>query len=92
MPTESGPYTPLLFLVPHHAMQKFNYSVSLLNISTVLNSLLIAAWTDREDLRKDMQQYQGKENEASRRVMLIRELGSGKVANISPPKSPVKPH
>lgn len=73
-------------------MQKFNYSVSLLNISTVLNSLLIAAWTDREDLRKDMQLYQGKENEASRRVMLIREPGSGRVANISPPKSPVKPH
>lgn len=54
MPTESGPYTPLIFMVPHHSMQKFHYSVSLLNISTVLNSLLISAWTDRDDLRRDL--------------------------------------
>ncbi len=69
-------------------MQKFNYSVSLLNISTVINSLLIAAWTDREDLRKEIKNYSDKENEASRRVMLTQNLGQGKVANISPPKSP----
>ena len=73
-------------------MQKFNYSVSLLNISTVINSLLIAAWTDREDLRKEIKNYQDKENEASRRVMLTQNLGQGKVANIPPPKSPVKAH
>ena len=70
IPTESGPFSPLLFLVPHISMQKFNYSVSLLNISTVLNSLLIAAWTDREDLRKEVQRIYAKENEAKRSVIL----------------------
>lgn len=69
IPTESGPFSPLIFLVPHHSMQKFHYSVSLLNISGVLNSLLIAAWTDREDLRKDMLRYQAKENDALRQQM-----------------------
>ena len=63
MPVEAGPYAPLLFLVPHHAMQKFHYSVSLLNISTVLTQLLIAAWADREDLRKEMVRIYEKENE-----------------------------
>ena len=67
---ESGPYSPLIFLVPHHAMQKFHYSVSLLNISTVLTQLLIAAWTDREDLRREMERIQGRENDHHRRVFL----------------------
>jgi hypothetical protein len=63
MPVESGPYTPLLFLVPHHAMQKFHYSISLLNISTVLNSLLISAWIDREEIRRETERHHFKENE-----------------------------
>ena len=44
-------------------MQKFHYSVSLLNISTLLTQLLIAAWADREDLRKEMLRIYEKENE-----------------------------
>jgi len=91
LPIESGPFAPLTFLVPHHAMQKFHYSVSLLNISTVLNSLLIAAWTDRDDIRRDMQRFQAKESENSRRVMLC-NTSSKTGSNDLLPKSPVKPH
>ena len=90
MPIESGPYAPLLFLVPHHAMQKFHYSVSLLNISTVLTQLLIAAWTDRDDLRREMQHQYERENDSYRRVIL--QNSSNQPDNISPPKSPAKPH
>jgi len=90
MPIESGPYSPLLFLVPHHAMQKFNYSVSLLNISTVLNSLLLAAWTDREELRREMERVHSKENEFQRRLILLND--NQMPDSISPPKSPAKPH
>mmetsp|Transcript_9980 Transcript_9980/g.12514 ORF Transcript_9980/g.12514 Transcript_9980/m.12514 type:complete len:104 (-) Transcript_9980:1251-1562(-) len=79
-------------MVPHHSMQKFHYSVSLLNISTVLNSLLIAAWTDRDDLRRELQLYQAKENETCQKAMLLSESGANKTDSVSPPKSPVKPH
>ena len=92
IPTESGPFTPLLFLVPHHTLQKFHYSVSLLNISTVLNSLLIAAWSDREDLRRELQRYQVKENELCRKIMLISDKDKFYTDNVSPPRSPIKPH
>lgn len=54
-------------------MQKFNYSVSLLNISTVLNSLLLAAWTDREELRREMERVHSKENEFQRRLILLND-------------------
>ena len=70
-------------------MQKFYYSVSLLNISTVLTSLLIAAWTDREDLRKEMQRICAKENEAKRSVIL--QDSHKLLDNYSPPKSPALP-
>jgi hypothetical protein len=71
-------------------MQKFNYSVSLLNISTVLNSLLLAAWTDREELRREMERVRNKENEFQRRLILISD--NSMPDSISPPKSPAKPH
>jgi len=71
-------------------MQTYQYSVSLLNISTVLNSLLIAAWTDRDDIRKETQRYQAKENDHARKLLLVD--GDERVKNISPPKSPVKAH
>lgn len=90
MPTESGANTPLLFLVPHHAMQKYHYSVSLLNIATILNSLLMTAWADREDIRSEVAKVVAKENEAHRRVMLAEDGGSPD--SVSPPKSPVKPN
>ena len=71
-------------------MQKFNYSVSLLNISTVLNSLLLAAWTDREELRREMERVHSKENEFQRRLILLND--NQMPDSISPPKSPAKPH
>ena len=92
IPIESGPYSPLIFLVPHHTMQKFHYSVSLLNISTVLNSLLIAAWTDRDDLRAESKRHLARENDVYRKMMLKSENALLQPRNISPPKSPVKPH
>lgn len=90
MPVESGPYAPLLFLVPHLSMQKFHYSVSLINIVTVLNSLLIAAWTDKEELRREMTRVHEKENEFQRRLVLLGE--NDKKQSITSPASPVKPH
>ena len=54
LPIESGPYTPLIFLVPNLTQQVFQYAVSLLNISNILQSLLLAAWTDRDDIRLEV--------------------------------------
>ena len=36
IPVESGSFAPLMLLVPHLAMQSYNYSVSMLNISTII--------------------------------------------------------
>ena len=51
-------------------MQKFHYSVSLINIVTVLNSLLVAAWTDKEELRKESNRLMNRENDLLRRMAI----------------------
>lgn len=50
LPVETGENTPLLFLVPHLTMQAHNFSVSLLNISSILYQLLMASWADKDDI------------------------------------------
>ena len=55
LPYESGSITPLLFLVPNLTQQSFQFAVSMLNLSNILQSLLLAAWYDREDIRSEVQ-------------------------------------
>jgi len=35
-------------------MQVYNFAVSLLNISSILNQLLMASWVDKEDIQKEI--------------------------------------
>ena len=71
LPNESGPYTPLIFLVPNLTQQVFQFAVSMLNLSNILQSLLLAAWMDRDDIRNEVERNLKKENDQHRAKLLI---------------------
>ena len=73
LPYESGSITPLLFLVPNLTQQAFQFAVSMLNLSNILQSLLLAAWYDREDIRSEVQRNHKKENDKLRTHLLVEQ-------------------
>lgn len=52
----SNEQNPLVFLVPHIRQQLGNYSVSMINISNILTSLLVTACIVKEDQVRDLRQ------------------------------------
>jgi hypothetical protein len=55
--------SPLVFLVPHLRSQLSNYSVSMINISNILTSLLVTACIVKEDQVRDLRQEAAKDRE-----------------------------
>ena len=70
LPVESGPFAPLIFLVPNLTQQVFQFAVSMLNLSNILQSLLLAAWTDRDDIKVEVARNLKRENEHQRAKLL----------------------
>ena len=70
LPIDCKEFVPLMFMVPNFVQQNFHYSVSFLNISNILCSLLIAAWTDREDLRQEVNKNSVRESNLLRSTLM----------------------
>ena len=44
IPIDSSVFAPIITLVPHLTLQSGNYSVSMINISNMLNSILVTSF------------------------------------------------
>jgi hypothetical protein len=60
---------PLLFLVPHLRSQVGNVSVSMINISNILTSLLVTACLVREEHSRDLRIEAKKDEESHLRIL-----------------------
>jgi len=70
LPIESDKFVPMIFLVPHQRSQNHHYAVSLLNISNILISTLMTAWTDTPEIRQEVQKVQIRELDIQRRTLI----------------------
>ena len=89
---ETGVNTPLIFLVPHMSMQPHHYAVSLLNISTTLNQLLMASWVGKDDIKAEVAKQYTREVDILRRNFIMHDAASRLQEPTSPAKTPVKTH
>lgn len=94
LPIESGPFTPLIFLVPNLTQQVFQFAVSMLNLSNILQSLLLAAWADRDDIKVEVARNLKRENEHYRAKLLEaarpRQVGDDKSPGLKEPSPGLK--
>ena len=60
---------PLMFLVPHVRSQLGNLSVSMINISNILTSLLVTACIVRDDQHKELYTEAAKDRETVLRAI-----------------------
>ena len=65
---------PLLFLVPHVRSQVGNYSVSMINISNIISSLLVTACIVKEDQVRELRQDLLKDSDQHYRAFKEEEI------------------